>query len=121
VAVETPAVRLRNAGQFSWRIRALRPSAGKLRIAVAGEQIQKPVQAGPASWPVVPRRSSAFLEWLRYPAETRLRSSAVAWIGIDYPVADVGLGGLRCHWMVWFATVSLLTALLARRKLRVIF
>lgn len=91
--VETKPLYAKAAGQTSWRIRPIRDSSGHLYVASMAEKI-------------VAGHGIAFL-----PKPVLGESS----IEIRYPKAAV----LSFSWMFWFAVISLLTALILRRPLRV--
>jgi hypothetical protein len=71
IAVETPPVRVFAERQISWRIRALRPVRGELRLVLRGRAIEKNIVAGERS--------------LLHPKESRLPAGEVAWVKVDYP------------------------------------
>jgi hypothetical protein len=116
LAVETPAVRVFDQDQISWRIRPLEPISGVITIRVAGEAIGKEIRAGEGLGPISPRRTGSVLELLMHPCEARLESDAVAWVEVEYPGALIGPDGLKFHWLVWFSIISLVTAWLFRKR-----
>jgi hypothetical protein len=75
IAVESPPVRAFTERQISWRIRALRPVRGSLRLVVRGQAIEENIAAGERS------------QWgfLLHPEESRLPAGDVAWVKVDYP------------------------------------
>lgn len=86
IAVETPPVRAIADRQISWRVRPSRESNTQLRLTIGTQTLDKTISAG---------RRILF--------STRKSRSArdVAWITIDYPPSD---------WLVWFLSISTLTA-----------
>jgi hypothetical protein len=120
IAVETPAVRALAERQVSWRIRALRPVSGALKITLPEGTVEKRIESG-AGFRFVPgRRTSSALATLWYPDEPRLRHTPVEWIDIDYPPAEIEFLGLHWHWLIWFTLISMLTALALKRRFRVV-
>ncbi len=121
VSVETPAVRVLGEREVSWRIRALRPTAGDLRVVLPTEIIKKSVVSGTAPRLLSERRVRAIWNLLLHPTEARLPEGAVEWIEVRYPSRSIGWLGLHLHWLVWFFVLSMVTALLLKRTMRVTF
>lgn len=108
VIVETPALRVTAVRQVSWRIRPLRAVSGNLIVSLAGESLEKRIEAGQGRRYISERRGClAGLLWR--PAEKPLHSSYVDWIEVRYPAATVPLLGVEFHWLVWFALISLVS------------
>jgi len=61
------------------------------------------------------------LDLLLHPAEARLPSGQVDWIEVAYPAATVHALGVDLHWLVWLTLFSMASALLLKRRLRVVF
>jgi hypothetical protein len=120
VAVETPAVRVVRERQVSWRIRALKPVSGELKFALPGGTVEKRIETGNGFRFVPGRRTHSAMAALWYPDEPRLAGSGVSWIDVQYPSAEVEFLGLRWHWLVWFTIISMLTALLLKKRFRVV-
>ncbi len=121
IAVESPAVRIDGGRQVSWRIRALRPLTGALRFAFPDRTLDKTVQVGRGPQYISARRVSSVLDLIWYPAEKRLPSGPVDWIEIRYPSADVHALGLDLHWLIWLLIISMVSALLLKKRFRVAF
>jgi hypothetical protein len=121
IAVETPCVRIPAERQFCWRVRALCATSGSVILRAAGVSFSKSVRAGAPSGVVAERRVASLFDWLRYPGESRLPSGPLRWIGVSYPAARLDVFGFGAHWLLWFAGVSLLTMLLARKRFGVTF
>ena len=92
IAVETPPVRIFAERQISWRIRALRPVRGNLRLVLRGHAIEKNIVAGERS----------LRGFLLQPGESRLPAGDVAWVEVDYPPSP---------WLAWFLAISTAGAL----------
>jgi len=107
IAVETPPVRDFHDKQISWRIRALKPVGGRLKLNVRGNAIEKDVSAGDRTLFLTPRRSHSLVQFLLRPEEPRIASSGIVWVEIDYPKTD--------SWLVWFVVVSTSSALIFGR------
>jgi hypothetical protein len=92
IAVESPPVRVFAERQISWRIRALRPVRGNLRLVLRGHAIEKNIVAGERSlW-----------GFLLHPGQSRLPAGDVAWVAVDYPPFP---------WLAWFLAISTAGAL----------
>jgi hypothetical protein len=57
----------------------------------------------------------------RSSSETPIRSRSIDWIDVEYPAAEIDVAGVTVHWAVCFAVLSMATALVPRRRLRVRF
>ncbi|MGD0577835.1 MAG: hypothetical protein ABSC08_02790 [Bryobacteraceae bacterium] len=123
VTVESPPLRLIDARQVLWRVRASGPAAGPraLVLALDGARMEKAVQAGSGLSYLSERRVATWLDWLRYPAESRLPHGAVEWVEVSYPSADIVVFGIGMHWLVWFCIVNLFTMLAFRKRFGVTF
>jgi hypothetical protein len=82
VLVETPAVRVPEERQVSWRIRPQAVVSSHLRVRVQGEAVDKAIEAGAGPRLVAGRRVSSLLESLWNPGESRIRSPKVDWVEI---------------------------------------
>jgi hypothetical protein len=87
IIVETPPVKDPADRQVSWRVLALSPTRGILRVTLPdGAARTRTIAAGNRT--LAPnRRSESSLE-------------------IDYPQADIAIAGLSCPWLVWFLLFS---------------
>jgi hypothetical protein len=119
IAVETPGVRLAEAHQVSWRIRAVQPAAGELRLLAGPVTVTKSVVAGNERRFVSTRRVGLHPSLLLYPGEPPLPASGVKWVEVDYPAAHVRMFGFEAHWLVWFLIISMASAFLLKGKFRV--
>lgn len=111
VAVETPAVRVLAEHEVSWRIRPQRDSTTELQILHDGHILTKRVSAGNGIHFLSERRGS-LLSLLLYPTEPPISDNEIVWIEIRYPPATV----MHLHWLIWFFTISAVTALALRRR-----
>ena len=121
IAVDTPAIRVDEGRQISWRIRALRPVTGDMKFVFPDETVEKSVQAGTGPQYVSERRVSSALDLIWHPAESRLPASPVDWIELRYPAATVYALGLDLHWLIWVLILSMASGLVLKRRFRVSF
>jgi hypothetical protein len=91
IRIETPPVKDSADREVSWRIRALAPTRGTLRVTLPdGATILRTIASGERT--LSPnRRSESSVE-------------------IDYPRSDVSVAGLAFPWLVWFVVISALSA-----------
>lgn len=121
VTVETPPVRIPDRHQVYWRIRARNPAGGTVLLGVAGESLEKDIQAGAGLQYLSERRVARMVDWLRYPAESRLPGGTVLKIQVSYPAAELRIFGIGVHWIVWFFIMSSVSMLALRRWFHVTF
>ena len=60
------------------------------------------------------------LDALWEPGEPRIAAPGVEWIEIAYPDATVDAWGVRLNWLVWFFGVSILAALVLKKRFGVV-
>jgi hypothetical protein len=121
VEVESPAVRVEGERQISWRIRAVHPVAGDLQFVFPAQTITKSVQAGMGPVYLSARRVSSAFDLLLHPSESRLPESPVDWIELRYSKATVSALGMDLHWLIWVLVISMIGALVLKRRFRVTF
>ena len=125
VTVETMPLRLPDARQVLWRVRAVEPKSAADSQTVVMQfddaRMEKTVQSGAGLDYLSARRVGSWLGWLRYPAESRLPAGPVEWIEVGYPSADIGIFGIGMHWLIWFCIVNLFTMLALRKRFGVTF
>jgi hypothetical protein len=121
IELESPAVRVDGTRQISWRIRAVRATAGDLQFVFPGQTITKSIDAGIGPAYLSPRRVSSMLDLVLHPSESRLPASAVDWIELRYPTATVHALGMDLHWLIWLLVISMIGALLLKRQFKVTF
>lgn len=91
IRIETPPVKDSADREVSWRIRALAPTRGTLRVTLPdGATILRNIASGERT--LSPNRRSE------------------ASVAIDYPRSDVSVAGLAFPWLVWFVVISALSA-----------
>ncbi|HLY59580.1 MAG TPA: hypothetical protein VKV95_02325 [Terriglobia bacterium] len=121
IVLETPPVHIDGGRQISWRIRAQRPTTGILQFVFPDEQVDKSIIAGRGPQYVSERRVSSALAVLWYPGEKQLATGPVDWIELRYPPATVHALGLDFNWLIWLLVLSMISALLLKRRFRVSF
>jgi len=121
MVVESPGVHVESSGQISWRVRAMRPLRGAMQLVLPGETVEKSVVAGAGPQYLSDRRVSSWMDLVWHPGESQLRSGRVNWIELSYPQSAVHGLGLDLHWLIWLLVLSMITALLLKRRLGVTF
>jgi hypothetical protein len=121
IEMESPAVRVEGMRQISWRLRAVHAMAGDLQFVFPGQTITKSIEAGVGPVYLSPRRVSSALDLVWHPSESRLLASPVDWIELRYPKATVHAVGLDLHWLIWLLAISMIGALLLKRRFKVTF
>jgi len=121
IVVESPGVRVDGGRQISWRIRALRPVSGDLEFVFPDGVVSKSVASGNGPRYISERRVSSPFDLVWYPGEPRLPSGRVDWIELRYPEATVHALGLDLHWLIWLLILSMISALVLKRRFRVSF
>jgi hypothetical protein len=116
VEVETLPVRIASEHQVSWRVRAASGASGSLLLHVPKTSASKTIQVGPGLRYLSIRRVASVVDWLRYPAESRLPAGDVQWIEVSYPDAKIYIFGFGMYWLLWFSIVCLIAMLVFRRR-----
>ncbi len=120
MVVETPPVRVLSDSQITWRVRPQAEVSGLLRVALPGELLEKYIEAGRGLSRLSRRRTRLAPSLLWHSAEWPLRSDAVEWIEVRYPPAKVRFLGTQADWLVWFLSVSLVSAWLLKNRFGVV-
>ena len=109
VTVETPAVRMRTAGEVAWRVRARAPGEHRLVVRVGDESIETRLIAG-TSWGAVPplRTGRGAVDLLLYPGEPPIDGGhVIEAVEVGYPGLDIRVLGLTIDWLVAFFILSM--------------
>ena len=109
VTIETPAVRMRTAGEVAWRVRARAPGEHRLVVRVGDESIETRLIAG-TSWGAVPplRTGRGAVDLLLYPGEPPIAGDhVIEAVEIGYPGLDIRVLGLTVDWLVAFFILSM--------------
>lgn len=117
ITVVTPAVRIPDEGQASWRIRADREVQGEL--VLSGGEVTKKIVAGAGVHNLMSRRVRSLVLWPLFFGESPISGDAIDWIEVEYPPAEVRMFGLETHWLVWWLVISMVTAFLLKGKFKV--
>lgn len=111
VALTTPALRIVDAGEIDWRVRAERPGRHDLMFRWPGGQekksvfVETPELAGVST----KRTAGGFLDRIAHPAERGLpRGGQIASIEVSYPAQRMRFFGGRMHWLVAYFGLSVL-------------
>ncbi|HTP33459.1 MAG TPA: hypothetical protein VMJ75_14875 [Candidatus Acidoferrales bacterium] len=120
VQVTAPAVRALDSREVSWRLVPKSAVSGDLVFTVDGTPVRKAIEAGGRQHFVPGRGVRSTLATLWSPGEGRVASSAVEWVEIRYPDAALELFGLAVNWVIWFFLVSIVSALLLKKRLGVV-
>jgi len=107
ITVETPAIRITDSGQFSWRIRPSQAFTGNLRFVWNGGTLEKTISAGGGMPYLSVRRVASLGDSFIHPGEDRVADSRVEWIELRYPARSIMLAGFEIHWLIWFFVVSM--------------
>jgi uncharacterized membrane protein (DUF106 family) len=120
VLVTSFPVRAPDAREISWRIRPVAAVSGQLTFLVDGKRIPKLIEAGPRRRFIPGRSVNSALQLLWMPAERRIGSNTVEWIEISYPEAYLSVLGVQWNWLMWFFAVSIVAALLLKKRFGVV-
>jgi hypothetical protein len=115
IRVDSPPVHVLDEKTVSWTIRATQASYGELKIVMAKESVGKTIDSrpGPRYFSLARRQSLAGS--LRYPAEGRLPPGPIGEVNIIEPAPVISCFGLALDWTWWFAILSVLFAIPAKR------
>ncbi|HJZ99489.1 MAG TPA: hypothetical protein VKE70_23425 [Candidatus Solibacter sp.] len=120
VSVTSPAVRVTAAREITWRLKPTAPVSGNVSLMISGRSVDKQIEAGSGQRLVAPRRVSSELARLWTPGERKIAEADVEWMELVYPEASLPVLGFEVNWLVWFFAVSIVTALVFRKKLGVV-
>ncbi len=116
VIISAPPVRVLDENQVSWRIVPQTAASGELRFEINGHSIAKEIVAGGGQRFIPGRRVQSAWEALWHPDEPRIPTADLEWVDIAYPEASIPLFGFHINWLVWFLVVSMLAALLLKKR-----
>jgi hypothetical protein len=119
VTVESPGVRALDVDEVSWRIRPHTPVSGVLHIRMKGASVEKDIEAGTGPRFVAGRKVSSLWDAVWHPDEAPIAAPNVEWVEVRYPSATVEWLGIRLHWLIWFVVISMLSALLLKKRFHV--
>jgi len=111
IALTTPALRIADAGEIDWRVRAERPGRHDLVFRwPAGQEkksifVETPELAGVST----KRTAGGFLDRIAHPAERGLpRDGPIEAIEVAYPAQHMRFFGGRMYWLVAYFGLSVL-------------
>jgi len=110
IKMETPALRILEKAEMSWRIKMEQEGSFDLQINDAGQVFQKRVFVSNALTALSPSKDrKSFSASLFSPAEPSLPADAsVESIMLAYPKRDLSLWGIGFHWLLGFFILSLI-------------
>jgi hypothetical protein len=108
IEIETPPVRVFAERQIVWRVRPRLGVRGTLRFFPPGRGadsavVIRSIAAGERTLALLPRREN---------------SPGVLWVDVDYPQSPVDIAGASLSWLVWFLTISTVSAAVATLAIR---
>ncbi|HEY7390903.1 MAG TPA: hypothetical protein VH640_20470 [Bryobacteraceae bacterium] len=109
-------VRIPEQGEVSWRIVPERAASGELHFQIGGQRFTKKIEAGGGQRFIAERRVRSVWEAFWHPDEPRLPAGKIEWVEVAYPAASMAIFGMRINWLVWFVVVSMLAALVFRKR-----
>jgi hypothetical protein len=109
VEIETPALRLEEEREVSWRVKAHQVGEFDLTFRLPGRDVEKRLIVADELVKVSPRKArSTFLDLLLFPGEAPLpHDLPIQFIDVQYPPQDFPFLGWNLHWLVIFCVLSL--------------
>jgi uncharacterized membrane protein (DUF106 family) len=111
VVIETPPLRIEDAAEIDWRVKAKETGLGRLTLVVGGETIVKDVtvDAKPLTKISTIRVGRNVLDQVFNPGERPLPSgSLIRSVELKYPAARMDLFGRHVHWLVVYFVLSII-------------
>jgi hypothetical protein len=110
IKIETPALRIPQKAEVSWRMKMEQEGNFDLRISDDGREFQKQVYVSNALIALSPSKErKSFSASLLNSAEPSLPSDApIKSIRLTYPKRDLSLWGIGFHWLIGFFVLSLI-------------
>jgi hypothetical protein len=118
---ETPAVRIPGSDEIAWRLRAGGPVSQPVKIHLGSLEVDKTVQVGTRSGYLSETRPASLLSWIFAPGEAPIGSTDVEAVHVAYRGQRLSAFGLEWPWEAWFILFSMITALLVKNRLGVVF
>lgn len=121
IIVETPALRLLDEREVSWRVKVSQTGSYELVILISGKRFTKEIYVGNGVRKLSPFRLRRNLHVaLLYPGEPYLpEDSMIKSIRVDYPKRTFNLWEWDTNWIVIFFGLSLVSALVFKRLFKV--
>jgi uncharacterized membrane protein (DUF106 family) len=120
VEIAGPPVRVEAAREISWRIVPRSAVSGQLVFRVGGSEVARGIEAGPGQRYVAGKNVRSVMGSVWDPAQPRVASDAVEWIDVGYPDATISAFGVRLSWLVWFFGISVVAALVLKKRFGVV-
>lgn len=119
--VETPPLRIQQAKEADWRIRASAAGEHILQVKLPGHRVEKKLMVSNRFIPVAPRRVAAgFWNTVLNPIEQPIpNGSPVKQIEVHYPKRAFMIFGWNIHWLVFFFITSILSGFVLKGFFRV--
>ena len=109
VTIETPAVRMRTAGEVAWRVRAATPGDHRLVVRIGGESVETHLVAG-TRWGAVSqlRTGRGAIDLLLFSGDRPIDGShVIEAVEVGYPGLDIRVFGWTVDWLVAFFVLSM--------------
>ena len=120
IRVEKPPLYIPPRSEIYWRIYPLEAGVWTLTFSYRNHNISKKIVSGPKQHLSAPKRVSASIESLLYPAESVLSSdSCINEISVDYSENRIKVAGIRFHWLLFFILLSIVTGFAFKGVFRV--
>lgn len=122
IGVETPALRLEEAKEIDWRLRAQFGGIHFLTIKLGGQSFTKSVSVGqsPVSKISALKVGRRFLDQALNPGEKPLPAGLpIKSVEISYPVDKMKILGLNLHWLVVYFVFSIAFGFALKRPFKV--
>jgi len=108
--ITSPAVRIPDEHEATWRLKATAAGPGRLTLRVGGLTLTKSVVVGGKALTKVSQLASRGSLWkqILYPGERALAAGTpVRSIEVLYPSKSLSIFGLRVHWLVAYLILSI--------------
>src|SRR5579863_1794459 len=119
--VETPAVRVPDAREISWELRAEGPVSQPVRIDLGSVAMSKMVKAGSRGGYLAQTASTSPMAWILDPGEHLTGAPAVDSIHVEYRGLRLSVWSWELPWEAWFVAISMVAALVGKSYWRVAF
>lgn len=125
LSAETPGVRIPISGgtsiEISWLVHAAGLVSEPVRIHIGEADVTKIVQVGSGRGYLNEIRPAGVLGWLRDPGEAPISSTAIESVRVVYRGQRLSALGLEWPWEAWLIVISMVTALMVKKSLGVVF
>ncbi|NOZ20876.1 MAG: hypothetical protein GXP25_07275 [Planctomycetes bacterium] len=115
IAVETPPLRIPEAREVDFRIRAKQAGEHEIAAKAGGIEVTKRLCVGDGGRALSPVRSQRWTTRIFHPAEPRLPRGTIESIEVGYPSERLSVFGMRFHWLWPFFVISILVGLVLKR------